>query len=423
MKYLIIIGLTLLFVNLIYCFSSKDQLELDNLEDDNKRSMNYLQESFNPMDVFNYVMNSFQALISAISSNVNFIINGVNRRRPQHPATEAPDLTTPNDSNSILDDINKGITSQSITVEDCGLSNMPKPRDLIDDRIVNGKEAEKGQFPWQIILKIVMPGNKTYLCGGSILNEHWVLTAGHCVTNARDGSLQNGMVVEATAGAHYRKELSATQTQTRTADCVIPHPCWRGNDGNLANDLALLRIPKNNPYKMTYKSGGNVNGICLPKKQSPPYQHEGIAWVSGWGLSKSGNSPDNSPPNALRYTNVTIISDRQCRDWPLSPFGSIIIDSMMCQKNDRRSPCNGDSGGPLIYYPDDRRATQIGIVSFGPGQCAIAYWPNAVYTEVSYFNDWIDSTVRKYDGDAQCPNLRNTCSRSGQKPPSINLGK
>lgn len=43
--------------------------------------------------------------------------------------------------------------------------------------IINGKKAKQGQFPYQV--GITMDGQ--YFCGGSIISEDWVLTAGHCV--------------------------------------------------------------------------------------------------------------------------------------------------------------------------------------------------------------------------------------------------
>lgn len=44
-------------------------------------------------------------------------------------------------------------------------------------RIVGGGDAESGQFPYQISLR----NRNSHTCGGSILNEKWILTAAHCV--------------------------------------------------------------------------------------------------------------------------------------------------------------------------------------------------------------------------------------------------
>lgn len=285
-----------------------------------------------------------------------------------------------------------------ITLATCGLSHTADPS-LVDNKIVNGQEAKFGEYPWQILLKIVTNKNATYLCGGSVLNERWVLTAGHCVSSEEDGS--NFLrYVEATAGAHFRKNLSAP-AQRRLADCVIPHPLWKGREGELANDLALLRIPKNKPYDITHSSGGRVNGVCLPPRQQPPFEYTGPARVSGWGLTRD-RMWAGSPSDVLRATSVTIIDTEKCASSPV--VGENIKPSMMCQGVDQKAPCQGDSGGPLIYYPDQKQpAVQIGIVSWGPGYCANPLIPNAVYTKVSYYLDWIEDTVRSYDGDAKCP--------------------
>lgn len=47
----------------------------------------------------------------------------------------------------------------------------------IKDRIIGGENARPGQFPYQVSLQC---GNR-HICGGSILNEKYILTAAHCV--------------------------------------------------------------------------------------------------------------------------------------------------------------------------------------------------------------------------------------------------
>lgn len=51
--------------------------------------------------------------------------------------------------------------------------------DIVSNRIVGGEEAEPGQFPYQVAL--VGYGMNWPYCGGTLLNEEWVVTIAHCV--------------------------------------------------------------------------------------------------------------------------------------------------------------------------------------------------------------------------------------------------
>lgn len=45
-------------------------------------------------------------------------------------------------------------------------------------RVVGGVNAEIGQFPYQVSLQ---RSDGSHTCGGSILDENFILTAAHCV--------------------------------------------------------------------------------------------------------------------------------------------------------------------------------------------------------------------------------------------------
>src|SRR2546423_900823 len=50
-------------------------------------------------------------------------------------------------------------------------------RDVGNGRIVGGEESQAHEFPW--LAEIKKAGH--HICGGSILNPHFVLTAAHCL--------------------------------------------------------------------------------------------------------------------------------------------------------------------------------------------------------------------------------------------------
>lgn len=47
-------------------------------------------------------------------------------------------------------------------------------------RIVGGQEASLGQFPYQVVVYVIDSDGNAFICGGSIIDRNWILTAGHC---------------------------------------------------------------------------------------------------------------------------------------------------------------------------------------------------------------------------------------------------
>ena len=50
-------------------------------------------------------------------------------------------------------------------------------------RIIGGRQALQGVYPWQAAL--VTSKNRFVFCGGSLIYPSWVLTAAHCVVDAK----------------------------------------------------------------------------------------------------------------------------------------------------------------------------------------------------------------------------------------------
>src|SRR5438876_204414 len=63
---------------------------------------------------------------------------------------------------------------------DCGI----KGQDSLLWRIVGGHNAGPHEWPWQVHL-LIKRDNGNFLCGGSIISDQWVLSAGHCLDQSK----------------------------------------------------------------------------------------------------------------------------------------------------------------------------------------------------------------------------------------------
>ncbi|XP_066591617.1 transmembrane protease serine 9-like [Prorops nasuta] len=232
------------------------------------------------------------------------------------------------------------------------------PYDLTP-RIVNGQEAKEGEFPYQISIQ-EKPLN-LHTCGGSILNENYVLTAAHCVTLYRS----NDIIVIAGVLDNNLKNY------THEVEKIITHQRYDPKDSYI-NDIALIKVKK--PFEKV----PTIKNVLLPSKDEPINEGDKVV-VSGWGaLSENGPST-----NILRRVDIFIANQTYCKDM-YKKTGSMIYKNQLCAYDPKipKGSCYGDSGGPLSFH-----GKIIGIVSLAKA-CALTDYPT-VYTRVSSYLDWI----------------------------------
>ncbi|KAK9758880.1 Trypsin [Popillia japonica] len=227
----------------------------------------------------------------------------------------------------------------------------------LETRITNGHDAkEEGQFPYQAILR----STTGYLCGGSIIDENWILTAAHCFID----DIPKNLIV--TVGT-----ISLNSGTDYGVDKIIAHSEFNMSDPMPKYDIALLRLEKN------IKFFDKVNKIDLESE----VVGEVDCVVSGFG---STEHIFQKPSEKLQYLNTKVVTG-----WLCSFSGG--DESRLCTQGPLfSSGCSGDSGGPLVAG-----GKQIGIVSYGESLCA-GILPT-IYTRVSYYLDWIKLTMRSHD--------------------------
>jgi len=225
-------------------------------------------------------------------------------------------------------------------------------------RIVGGTNAKPGEFPHQVALY----NHGRFFCGGSLIKSDKVLTAAHCCYGNNAGNI-NVFV------GKYRMSFMDEYEMVINVDKIIIH---EGFDvETLENDICILHLEEKAP------NSSSTGLIGIPPKNKE-YSPGTLCTVTGWGtISENGPLAD-----ILQKVQVPIISDEACQQ-DYEPLK--ISSSMMCAGFEAggKDSCQGDSGGPLMCGDD-----LDGIVSWGIG-CAQPGTPG-VYTQTSYFVDWIN---------------------------------
>ncbi|KAM4530465.1 polyserase-2-like isoform 2-T2 [Odontesthes bonariensis] len=245
------------------------------------------------------------------------------------------------------------------------LSDCGQPR--LNSRIVGGQAAPEGSWPWQVSLH-----TSGHFCGGSLINNQWVLSAAHCFSSNNPSGLTVFL-------GRQSQEGSNPNEVSRTVSQIILHPDYNSGT-NFNNDIALLRLSSSVNFT------NFIAPVCLAASNSTFFS--GVdTWVTGWGTIGSG-VPLPSPQN-LMEVEVPIVGNRGCK----CNYGvNAITDNMVCAglSEGGKDSCQGDSGGPLVSKQGGRWI-QAGIVSFGEG-CAEPNLPG-VYARVSRYETWINSQI------------------------------
>ncbi|KYM93148.1 PREDICTED: chymotrypsin-2-like isoform X2 [Atta cephalotes] len=222
-------------------------------------------------------------------------------------------------------------------------------------KIVGGKLADEGQFPYQASLRL----NNQHFCGGSVISERYILTAAHCCSG-----LDNTVITV----------VLGTNTLDKGGDQYFSikkwiHPYY--NSVFIWHDIALIKVNKDIVF------GDKVKPIALPTKNFDKSDYPVI--LSGWGTT----SYPGKTPNDLQYIQLRVINQKQCA---ASSFR--ITKNNICTLNKwGEGACHGDSGGPLVAGNE-----QIGVVSWGI-PCA-KNQPD-VYTRVYAYMPWIDKCIQQ----------------------------
>ncbi|XP_062534513.1 LOW QUALITY PROTEIN: chymotrypsin B-like [Armigeres subalbatus] len=201
-------------------------------------------------------------------------------------------------------------------------------------------------------------GQWSWLCGGTVVNQNWLLTSAHCIFGL---DIARILVV-------------CGLRQARTIQLVQTSPAYV--QGQKGNDLALVLLKK--PLVFS----DNVQPITIWDGQPLPSNE---ATIVGYGLSSYDVAGWRA--NGLQAATVPILSNEQCYQ-RLGYLAAYLTTDTICTDNgsDGAGNASGDSGGPVIIATEQQAFNLIAIPSWTVSPCGSG---PSMHTLISPHINWI----------------------------------
>ncbi|CAG5091546.1 Oidioi.mRNA.OKI2018_I69.PAR.g13121.t1.cds [Oikopleura dioica] len=192
-------------------------------------------------------------------------------------------------------------------------------------RVVGGQATDAESWPFMAVFYSKKGGWGSRFCGGSLLNERWVLSAAHCFMDPYSGEMFNFKKYAVGFGNFKSGTFPGQTSSVKSIKC---HKGFKATYEKITDDICLVEL--NDPVQYTK----TVNPVCISKNQPAEGDYCKIAGA--------GQTLGTASDATLNEASIPVANFDQCNQ-EYKDFG-ITLESRqhLCAGFDKGPSCSED---------------------------------------------------------------------------------